>query len=286
MNKGVLIFAHNSRQIDYAKIAMACGSMAKKNLGVPVSLATDSSTVEWMQESSIFGKAEQIFDKIIIVETPPSNQNRTFSDGIEKIVAPFKNSNRNSVWNITPYDRTLLIDCDYFIFSDTLNNYWDVDSDLMISNQYNDIYNEKRIGYLDKFVSETSVKLLWATTVMFSKNNDTKLFFDLVEYIRENYSLFADTYRFDNRLYRNDISFSIARHIMYGYETDSDYALPPVLSVPDKDVLYDVDKTGLTFLVSQHLDENYCATKISGRDIHIMNKQSITRNINKLLELS
>ena len=116
MNKGVLVFAHNSRQIDYAKIAMVCGSLAKKNLNVPVSLATDPSTVEWMQESKIFKQANEIFDNIIIVESPPSNQNRIFSDGTEKIVAPFKNSNRNSVWNITPYDRTLLVDCDYFIF--------------------------------------------------------------------------------------------------------------------------------------------------------------------------
>lgn len=286
MNKGVLVFAHNSRQIDYAKIAMVCGSLAKKNLNVPVSLATDSSTVEWMKESKIFKKASEIFDKIIITEPPLSNQNRTFSDGTEKIIAPFRNSNRNSVWNITPYDRTLLVDCDYFIFSDTLNNFWDVDSDILISNKYNDVYGDDRIGYLDKFVSETSVKLLWATTVMFSKNENTKIFFDLVEYIRENYTLFADTYRFDNRLYRNDISFSIARHIMYGYETDDDYALPPVLSVPDKDILYDADETGLTFLVSQHLDKNYFATKIKGRDIHIMNKQSITRNIDKLMELA
>jgi hypothetical protein len=73
---------------------------------------------------------------------------------------------------------------------------------------------------------------------------------------------------------------------MYGYETDDDYALPPVLSVPDKDILYDADETGLTFLVSQHLDKNYFATKIKGRDIHIMNKQSITRNIDKLMELA
>ena len=52
MKKGILIFAHNNRQIDYARMSLVTGSLAKKNLGVPVSLATDPSTVEWMRESN------------------------------------------------------------------------------------------------------------------------------------------------------------------------------------------------------------------------------------------
>jgi hypothetical protein len=40
MTKGVLIFAHNSPDVDYGLMATIAGGLAKKNLGVPVSLVT------------------------------------------------------------------------------------------------------------------------------------------------------------------------------------------------------------------------------------------------------
>lgn len=282
MKKGVLIFAHNNRQIDYAKMAIVSGGLAKKHLQVPVSLVTDQSTVDWMHQSNLWKRALEVFENVITVDRPEDTQQRKFNDGKESVVAPFKNSNRSSVWDLTPYDRTLMIDCDYFVFSDSLNEYWDTDADLLISPEYNDVQGS-RVGYLDKYISETGVRLLWATTVMFTKNENTKVFFDLVKHIKDNYRKFADLYRFDSRMYRNDISFAIARHIMYGFETDEDYAMPPVLSVPDKDMIYEVSTDGIKLLTANLNDYTLC--NIKGRDIHIMNKQSITRNIDQLMEL-
>jgi len=285
MSKGVLIFAHNNRQVDYARMAIIAGGLATKNLQVPVTLATDDSTVAWMKESNIYTTAMKIFEHIRIVNRPEDLQNRKFNDGTEQVVAPFKNSNRASVYNITPYDRTLLIDSDFFILTDELNNYWDIDSSVLISKNYNDILGPERIGYLDRYVSNTGVQLLWATKVMFTKNEESKTFFNLVNHVRENYKRYADVYRYDSRMYRNDIAFAVARHIMYGFETDNDYSLPDVFSVPDKDVLYDVSNESLKFLVSPKLNNNFIATSVKGRDVHIMNKQSIIRNFDKLEEM-
>lgn len=283
MNKGVVLFAHNTRQIDYAKIALVSGSLAKKHLDVPVSLLVDQSTIDWMKESNDFKKATSIFDKIICTERPPTLQSRKFRDGNNHVVSPFNNSNRNNVWQLTPYDRTLLIDSDFFIFSDNLNNYWNVDSDLLISTQYADIADDKRIGYHDRYISDTGVRLLWATTVMFTKNKNTQIFFNLVEHIRQNYKQFADIYRFDHRMFRNDIAFAIARHIMYGFEQDNDYSLPPVLSIPDIDRIFSVDKNSIKVL--SRVNSNDVVSSIKNKDIHIMNKMSITRNLNKFMEL-
>lgn len=285
MSKGVLIFAHNNRQVDYARMAIIAGGLAAKNLQVPVTLATDDSTVAWMKESNIHTTAMKIFEHIRIVNRPEDLQNRKFNDGTKQVVAPFKNSNRASVYNITPYDRTLLIDSDFFILTDELNNYWDIDSSVLISKNYNDILGPERIGYLDRYVSNTGVQLLWATKVMFTKNEESKTFFNLVNHVRENYKRYADVYRYDPRMYRNDIAFAVARHIMYGFETDNDYSLPDVFSVPDKDVLYDVSNESLKFLVSPKLNNNFIATSVKGRDVHIMNKQSIIRNFDKLVEM-
>jgi hypothetical protein len=67
MTRGVLIFAHNNRDIDYALLAVISGGLAKKYLTLPVSLVTDASTVEWMKTSKIYKTAVEIFDKIILV---------------------------------------------------------------------------------------------------------------------------------------------------------------------------------------------------------------------------
>lgn len=287
MTRGVLIFAHNNRDVDYALMSIVSGQLAGKYLQVPVSLITDKFTIQWMKESKIYQKAETVFDKIIEIEKPTTDNQRNLHDGIENKLVPFINSNRCSAYELTPYDRTLLIDSDFLIFSNTLGNYWDVDSDLLISSAINDIYDQKRLGYHDRYISDTGIHLYWATTVMFSKSEYSKTFFNLVDQIRENYQYYSDLFRFDSRQYRNDIAFSIAKHILDGYETDTSLSLPPVLSILDKDVLLDVATTGkLTILISPNLDSNYIAAAVDNLDIHVMNKQSLIRQADKLLEIT
>jgi hypothetical protein len=70
MTRGILLFAHNNRTVDYALMAIIAGGLAKKNLQVPVSLITDASTIAWMQESNIFNQAEGVFEHIISVDRP------------------------------------------------------------------------------------------------------------------------------------------------------------------------------------------------------------------------
>lgn len=285
MKYGILIYAHNNRKIDYALMSLISGGLAKKYLQVPVSLVTDDSTVDWMKESNIYDKAQEIFDKIILTDRPKIDNQRRLFDGTTNDVVPFINADRYSAWDLTPYERTLLIDSDFLIFSNHLGEYWDVDQDIMIGPAINDICEQSRIGYHDRYVSDTGIKLYWATTVMFTKNQNSKFFFDTVKHIKNNYEFYSDLYRFDNRQYRNDISFSIAKHIFDGFETTEQKNLPSVLTVLDKDILESIEKNKLIFLINYKLDDNFCATAIQGTDIHIMNKQSICRHKDQLLEL-
>jgi len=285
MNKGVVIYAHNNRKVDYALMSVIAGGLAKKNLNVSVSLITDDSTVSWMKESKIYDTAQKIFDQIILTDRPTTNNQRRLFDGTTDEIVPFINSDRYSVWDLTPYDRTLLIDSDFLILSNHLNEFWDIDQDLLIGDSINDIYDQKRIGYHDIYVSDTGIKLYWATTVMFTKNKNTKVFFDLVDHVRQNYKYYSDLYRFDARQYRNDISFSVAKHILDGFETAAEVSLPAVLTTLDKDILINVVDKKLTFLINHNLNNNFSAVAISNIDVHVMNKQSIYRNKNSLLEM-
>jgi len=285
MNKGVLIYAHNNRTVDYALMAIISGGLAKKYLGQPASLVTDQATLDWMIESKIYTRAQTIFENIFIVSRPESTNSRGLYDGTERSTVQFMNGNRNSAYDITPYQRTLLIDADFLIFSNRLAEYWNIDDDFMIGESINDIYDNHRLGYHDKYVSDVGIKLYWATTVMFTKNDNSKMFFDLVRHVKDNYQYYADTYRFDSKQYRNDIAFSVAKHVLAGFEQSPLGCLPPVLTLLDRDILHSVDADKLTFLISPKLDENYCAASIQNIDIHIMNKQSIVRHSDKLLEL-
>lgn len=286
MTRGALIFAHNSRDVDYAVCAVVAGGLAGKNLQIPVSLVTDESTVKWMKQSSYYDKAIKTFDQIIIVEKPTTTNKRTLHDGASANVVPFVNSNRANAWELTPYDETLLLDSDYLIFTDTLNQYWELENDVLISTAMNDIQGDRK-GFLDNHVSETGVHLYWATTVMFKKNERSKLFFDLVDNIRKNYNYFADIYRFNSSQFRNDIAFSIAKHILEGFTTDTRENLPPVLTAIDKDILHSVcEKTGkLTFMISNAAADKFYLASIKEMDVHIINKQSIVRHSQSLLEL-
>lgn len=286
MTRGALIFAHNNRNIDYALMSMISGGLAKKHLGIPVSLVTDESTVEWMKTSGIYDQAKNIFDKIILVEKPKTDNQRRLHDGINNTTVPFVNLNRANACDLTPYDKTLLLDSDYLIFSNTLNEYWNVDEDVLISRSINDIYDQKRLGFHDRYVSDTGVHLYWATTVMFTKTARSQAYFNMVNFVKDNYDYYGDLFRFDTRQYRNDISFSVAKHILDGFDTETKVSLPPVLSALDKDILHEVSPEGkLTFLVSPMLNGSFCAAAIKDTDIHVMNKQSLIRNAQQLLEL-
>jgi hypothetical protein len=285
MTQGILIYAHNTRAVDYALLSVISAGLAKKHLSMPASLVTDDSTVSWMKQSQIFHLAEKVFENIIIADRPITNNQRRLYDGENNSTVPFVNVNRDTAWSLTPYDRTLLIDSDFLIFSDVLNKYWNIDCDLLIGESINDIYSQDRMKYLDRHVSDTGVKLYWATTVMFTKNQNTQLFFDTVNHVKENYRHYADVFRFDHRQFRNDIAFSVSKHILDGYVESNLGTLPPILSALDRDILYEVNDQRLTFLIDHKLDSNYCAASMSGVDIHIMNKQSIIRNQQRLLEM-
>lgn len=287
MTKGGLIFAHNNRDIDYVYMAMISARLAKKNLGIPVSLVSDESTLNWAKESGSFADIENTFDKIIIVDRPITNNMRKLHDGVTSKQIPFVNANRYNAYNLTPYDKTLLFDTDYLILSDRLNSYWDIDAEVLIGKSIKDIYDQSRLGYHDRYVSDTGVHLYWATTVMFTKSEYSKMFFDLVNLIKENYSFYADLFRFGDKQYRNDISFSVAKHILDGFETNNTMCLPDVFTAIDKDVLHQVTNDGkLIFLVSPASDGKFVPASLAGVDVHVMNKQSIMRHSNQLLELA
>ena len=279
MTRGCVIFAHNG-DIDYGSQAVLSAKLAIKYLKVPVSLISDAQTI--LDTQSKFGVLP--FDRIIEVPAPIKNNQRRLNGEIKE----FNNGNRSSVWNLTPYDRTLVIDSDFLIFSDELSKYWDDPCEFLITPGMMNL-QESTIAATEYPISPYSINMLWATNIMFTKNSSTKILFDLVEYIRQEYRYYAELYDFDRSQYRNDFAFSIACHIMSAHGLDQWQGdLPIPLFFLDTAEIIDIKENGQITFLSKDLTKlnNYLVIRSKDQDVHIMNKQSILDNIDRLLELA
>lgn len=288
MSNGILLFAHNNSQIDYSNMAYIAAKFAKKNLKVPVSLVTDSGTLNWLENNNILAKNE--FDKIILTDDLKIKEihNRRFYDGsLSYKKANFKNNYRAMAYDLTPYSNTLVIDVDFLVVNDNLSSIWDSNSDFMINKKSVDL-SKTRSTFEFERISDTGIDFFWATAFFFRKTYWTKTFFDLCQHIVENYNYYRFVYQINEPLLRNDYVFSIAIHIMNGF---SNKTCPPPLPATiyyclDKDELIKVkNSTSFLFLIEKkdHLGE-YVLTKTENLNIHIMNKFSINRNADALLE--
>jgi hypothetical protein len=274
MNTGVIILANNSSKVNYLKLATISASCAKKNLKVPVSLITDNQTLDRItrKEKEYLNR---LFDKIILEDLPPTDNLRRLNfDGVSETI-DFLNSHRFRSFELSPYDRTLLIDSDFLIFSNNFTRYWDVDQSVMISPYMVNLDKDKG-PIADTMVSPQSIPLYWATTVMFTKNEEAESFFNLVDHVRQNYQFYSQLYQFSVNQYRNDISFSIAYHIMRGFNSTPDYFLPPLMTFSQFDQFQEIQDNAVKIYVFNQLTNSHDRiVSLKNTDIHFMNKMHL-----------
>lgn len=270
MKKGALIFAHNSETLDYLKMSLIAAKFIKKNLNVPVCIVTDQFSIDQTD-------VKIDVDNLIVIDRPAVTNYRNLNGERH----PFINSTRNSAWQLTPFDRTLVIDSDLLIMSDVLAQYWEGD-DFLICDRAHDILGT-RLGQEDQKVSDHNINLRWATAIMFTKNSRTEKLFEVVEYIKKEYRYFSDLYEFDPRNFRNDIAFSIANHILNGFVESNNY-LPAPLFFKDTDTIVDVHEGNVVINIVD--GPKNILLPVKDYDIHVLNKKNILENYDRLMELA
>jgi hypothetical protein len=285
MSKGILLFAQNNHEIDYTRLAVIAARLATTHLSVPISLFTDPGSIAWANNN--YKHDLKIFDNIIIPDDKVEfYQDRKFYDGaLSYKKANFNNLTRGFAYDYTPYDQTLVIDTDLLINNSSLNSIWDSTESFLINSDHRDISTERDSFEFER-LNDSGIKFYWATAFYFKKNKWTKVFFDLCKHIASEYDYYRFVYRIDHALLRNDYVFSIALHIMNGFEDAIIPSLPTKIHYClDRDVLWDVtDKNEYLFLIQkpEHLGE-YSLVKTKNQTVHIMNKYSILRNEDKIL---
>jgi len=115
MTQGAVLVAQNNSTIDYVKLSVFSAKRIKKFLDIPVSIMTDSRGYLESQYP------DHPFDQIIDIPADGNYFQRRFNDGsLSSKILEWKNLSRYLVYDLTPYDTTLVLDVDYIINSSVL----------------------------------------------------------------------------------------------------------------------------------------------------------------------
>jgi hypothetical protein len=276
MRVGAVVVAQNNSTIDYVKLAIFSANQINKFLDIPVSIVTDSKGYLESQYPN------HPFDQILDISEDAFYFQRRFNDGsLANKVLEWKNLSRYRVYDLTPYDTTLVVDVDYIINSSILKPALFLDYPLQIYSQSMDIANWRDTEEFQR-INPYSIPFYWATVFIFNKGNVASAFFSLLSHIKDNWEYFRTLYCISSPMFRNDLAFSIAIHIMNGKKL-GDFAqeLPgKMIYAKDTDVLISAEDTTMKFLIEKknYLGE-YNVAKTNGLDVHVMNKLSLSRYI-------
>ena len=182
-SRGIVAFANNTDTVNYVEIASRTLSVASKILDLPYH----------------------------IISTNTSYHNLRFDINSDKFVQ-WNNFDRYSVYDLSPFDETLVIDADYLILDTNLKKIFEIEWDYLLQRESVALTQD-----WPNCMGPTSLPFIWATVFAFRKTPKAKLFFDLVRRIQNNYGYYISLYNIRERNYRNDYAFAIADYIVNGY---------------------------------------------------------------------
>lgn len=259
LSKGIVIFAYVNGPIDYFHIADIAAGLAKRHLDLPVTLVTNVA------------RQPKYADNVIITETPETRDYRTFGD----LKTEWLNGNRASVYDLTPYDQTLMIDADYFIMNNQLMKLFETDLEFACYDNVCDVTGNTTFEKAHARLSNTSIPMLWATVVYFTKGELSESVFKFMDTIRQNWDFYSNLYGFTASLYRNDYALSIALQALTGFGIGNFATIPGKLFTANTDTfVFDV-KPDHFVIISEYRGLD----KIISESVHFMNKANLSSEI-------
>ena len=257
MSKGIVIFAYNSAY-DYVDMARTSAALAKKHLNLPVTLITDQA-VDYPE-----------FDKVIVHERTDPEQLVM----IDNLLQPWHNQTRTTVYSLTPYKQTLVIDADYFIMNSELRNLFNTDLDFACYNTAQDITG---IAEMQGNIGNTSIPMQWATVMYFRQSDLAEGVFNFMEYVKQHYEFYSLMYNFRADKYRNDYALSIAIQTLTGYNTGNFAQIPGNLDTLLLGTnIADINEQGeIVYTYPSVITRDMRVSKLKNTSIHILYKLSL-----------
>lgn len=241
---GVLLYCFNTESYRYDKIAAKTIPLLRQNLGLEITVVTNDETRVHLPEQ------EGVNYMVITNQTGNYINQKSWH-----------NLDRHRAYELSPYEKTILLDIDYFCYSDYLLTLANTDQDFMVHDKVHDVTGHDSY----KFARNSMIPMVWATVIIFKKTPRAMAIFDMVKYVKERYSYFCDLYRIDFQNFRNDYAFAIALHQLggfKGYETIPNRL--PTLPAAAK----------VTEVSATHVSWNHQGRhgRIANNDLHIIDK--------------
>ena len=246
MTKGVLLFCFDTADVQYHRILERCVRLIKKNLQLEITVVTDFNTYSRMSPMG--------FINYKFIE--PERGNTKFGK-------EWNNVDRHMAYELSPYDITLVMDIDYFPFTDNLRQFLDTDHDFLISKQAHDLSR----GTIMDQGRWSMIDMVWATVFIFRKGRKAKRIFDTLKYVKRYYPYFMDLYRIYDRRFRNDYAFAIALEQANGF-TSYDTLPAQLPTLPPDCRIVKITDQGIVWRNNNQIGQT------ENQDVHVLNKET------------
>jgi len=284
-----MMFAYNNEQLDYTQLGIVAAYAIKKHMpSYPVVLVTNQASIDHC--NAVYGKEmmDAAWDSIIITEPPNEHNMRLHQDGAyNSFNAQFTNTNKHDIYNLSPFDETILIDTDYICGNANLAMLFDGQHDVAMYRDAKNLCLEDPLP-TEQWLHHAGIRMWWSTVVYWRKSNEAMHFFNIWSEVKKNWEYYRFLYKFPGLLYRTDYSASIAAHMCNGWQ-DSGFIgeIPNFMRYQDqRDDIVDVTVPSRWVMLSNMPSEyENVVVEIDGEDIHVVNKKSIIRNFDKIIEM-
>ena len=245
MTKGILLFCFDTEHTQYHKILEKCVALIRKNLKLEITVVTNFKTYKNLRPLGFINY------KFIEPEL-----------GNTKLGKEWKNVDRHLAYELSPYDTTLVMDIDYFCYTDNLLQFMDTTYDFLIPTEAYDL--TQRNTFNQRIWS--MIPMVWATVFIFRKTTKAKRIFDMIKYVKKYYHYFNQMYRIYAKNFRNDYVFAIALQQLNGFVNYNTFPFALSTLPPDCKVLKLSDE-GIAWRYQDKIDW------IENQDVHILNKE-------------
>ena len=252
MSTGVLLYCFDTPEVAYHKFAEKCVRLIKKNLKLEITIVTNFETFKKFKPLGMINYK--------LIENRQGNKRPYRGKHIT-----WHNLDRALAYEHSPYDTTILMDVDYFCFTDNLLTYTDTKYDYLVHNKVHDLTGNNMI--LGK--NESTLPLVWATVTIFRKSEFSKQVFDLIKHIQQYYDHYRNLYRIKFRNYRNDYAFAIALHQLNGMNPYKNFIPTPMAMLAHEVDLLEMSETGIVFKYGKKV------SAINNQDVHVMDKEFV-----------
>jgi len=229
MKQGFLVVAENNNDIDFIQMAYT----------LALSLKSSQSKIKKLSiittETNIDKKYSDVFDKIIVCKKDDDWKNKSKSLDTTSLCA--------SYYDLTPYDKTIVLDTD-MVFTNDISTWWEIlsDKELIFTTNVKTFRGDNITNdYYRKVYTKNKLPNIYTGLFYFKKGDVSKAFFTMVNTIFENWKMFFDQLEEEYRptFLSADIAYAIAYKLL-GLPDYSHLSIPTFIHM--KSQLQDIGK--------------------------------------------